>query len=236
MKQLGASRDYRQARGECLCDGEKLLGEAVSCGVPVTCVLTSDPGLYAAYRGADIFLATEDVLRAASPLKTPQTVLFACKIPRTPLPEAASNLLVLENIQDPGNLGAMLRTANAFQIGGVLLTGGCADLYNPKTIRASMGAVFRQPVEAVPLEALAEYLRGLPLYGAALTKDAAPIQAVSLKNAAVAVGNEGSGLTKALLAMCVQCVRIPMNPVSESLNAAAAAAVLMWEMYRAGNL
>ena len=139
---------------------------------------------------------------------------------------------MLETVQDPGNVGTVIRTANAFGIDAVILTGDCADLYNPKTVRSTMGAIFRQRVltlEAAELKALLEK-NSLPMYGAALHQNSALITDVSLKNAAAAVGSEGRGLSGEVLAMCDKTVFIPMQPDSESLNAAVAASVIMWEM------
>ena len=114
----------------------------------------------------------------------------------------------------------------------VALCGACADPYNPKTVRASMGAVFRVSVVRTELSSLQDVLRGLPLYGAALAPGGLDIRALPKGPLAVAIGNEGQGLTKELLARCAGTVRIPMEPRAESLNAGVAAAVVMWEMVR----
>ena len=110
--------------------------------------------------------------------------------------------------------------------------GECADLYNPKTVRATMGAIFRQRVAELTLEELRELSKVTPVYGAALRKDAVDIRKLDLSGAAVAIGNEGSGLSEELLELCAGTVIIPMSPRCESLNAAVAASVAMWEMSR----
>lgn len=114
----------------------------------------------------------------------------------------------------------------------VVLCGACADPYNPKTVRASMGAIFRQAVIRTKVEDLATVLGGLPLYGAALAEGAQDIRELPKSGLAVAIGNEGQGLTDALLAQCAGKTIIPMRPCAESLNAGVAAAVAMWEMTR----
>ena len=141
---------------------------------------------------------------------------------------------MLENVQDPGNVGTVIRTANAFRIGAVILCGCCADLYAPKTVRATMGAIFRQRVLTAEREELPALLRknGLPLYGAALSASSQDIHTLDLHRSAVAVGSEGKGLSEELLSLCAKQLIIPMNPDSESLNAAVAASVIMWEMFR----
>ena len=130
----------------------------------------------------------------------------------------------------------VVRTANALGMDAVVLTGACADLYSPKTVRAAMGALFRQPVLTCTTDELLQLLhaRGLKLYGAALTDAAQDLRRVPLSPAAVAIGSEGRGLSAQLLAQCDGQIIIPMQPGAESLNAAVAAAVVMWEIARTG--
>ena len=177
-----------------------------------------------------------DVMVSVSPMKTPQGVLFTCRMPGLTLPEKLTGrrYAVLEGVQDPGNVGTVLRTLDAFDGDGLILLPGCADVYSPKTLRASMGAVFRRPVWAcTALELRAALDRsGLPLYGAALRQDTQDARRVDFSRCAVAIGSEGRGLTQELLDLCDGTVRIPMSPRCESLNAAVAASVLLWEAYR----
>lgn len=237
MKKLGGSRSYRRERGEFLCDGKKLLFEALAFGGKIGSLLISEaadlPKLPSGVRVAQV---PKDLLRWVSPLEQPQEILFSCATSHTPLPEHLSGnyYAVLDGLQDPGNVGTILRTASAFSLNGVFLTGNCADPWNPKTIRATMGAVFRMPVWETDYETVRALLTrsNLPLYGAALPKGAKSLKALNVSRAAVAIGSEGKGLSPALLALCDQAIRIPMEPGCESLNAAAAAAVLFWELYR----
>ncbi len=219
-----------------LCDGEKLLTEAAQNNAAVTMVLLREGGAAPTLPvGADVpvYTAPEDVFTYVSPLENSPGPLFAVKIPA--LPETAPRrVIVLENLQDPGNVGTILRTAAAFGCDLAVLAGECADPYNPKTVRAAMGALFRQRLIELPLSGLAAALRGwgLPLYGAALSADAADVTDTDLSAAAVAVGNEGHGLSRELLDLCDGKIIIPMAPGSESLNAAVAASILLWEMSR----
>ena len=177
-----------------------------------------------------------DLLKSLSTTETPQGVLFLCRQPDLVLPETlpGTRFLVLDGVQDPGNVGTILRTADAFHTDGLFLVNACADLYNPKTVRASMGAVFRCPVWACGLEELRALLTksGLPLYGAALRTDTVDVRRADFSRCAVAVGSEGKGLSAEALAACDLTVKIPMSGHCESLNAAAAAAVLLWEAAR----
>lgn len=235
LRQLAADGAYRREQGEYLCDGIKTLREALSFGAQVASVLWKGeaqalPGL----ENVRQYLAPAELFDYASPMTNSPGPLFAVKIRRCAKPGKLDNALVLEGVQDPGNVGTVIRTANAFGVGAVILTGNCADLYQPKTIRATMGAIFRQTVLQMEPELLLPFLReqGLPLYGAALSEQAVDLRTLDVKHAAVAVGSEGRGLSAALLAHCDKQLIIPMQPDSESLNAAVAASVLMWEMAR----
>ena len=177
-----------------------------------------------------------DLMKSISPAQTPQGVLSVCGLPDRPLPELLEGrrYVVLDGVQDPGNVGTILRTADAFSADGLFLVNACADLYNPKTVRASMGAVFRCPVWTCGLDELQTLLEesGLPLYGAALRADTEDVRQVDISRCAVAVGSEGKGLSHELLGVCDKTVKIPMSEHCESLNAAIAAAVLLWEAAR----
>jgi TrmH family RNA methyltransferase len=230
MKKLGADAAYRRESGEFLCDGEKLLGEAVMYGAAITAVLycgTTPAGI----PDGQLYKVDKEIIDAVSPLKTPQSVVFSCRMPEPASSGAVQGVqIILEGLQDPGNVGTIIRTAAAFGIGSVLLTGGCADPYNPKTIRASMGAVFRQRVSEIDLDGINALKKtGLRLFGAALAPGSRDIRAVEFTNAAVAIGSEGRGLSEDLLSLCDEKIIIPMVPTSESLNAAVAAAIVMWE-------
>ena len=137
-------------------------------------------------------------------------------------------------VQDPGNVGTILRTADAFDCDGVFIVNACADPYSPKTARATMGAVFRRDVYQCTADELCALLQksNLPLYGTALRNDTVSLRGADLTRAAVAVGSEGRGLSAEILSKCEKTIKIPMSPRCESLNAAVAASVVLWEMYR----
>ncbi len=230
FRKLSSSAKYRRETGEFVCDGMKLLREAVKWNVQIRDVLTTEclPDDVVLPDNANVYLTSPDVMDAASSLQTPQSVIFSAAIPKSQECHSLSNTLILENVQDPGNVGTMIRTANAFNVSTVALIGGCADIWNVKTVRASMGAVFRQRTAILTLEDLK--LHDVPLYGASLGAESVDIRRVSLQNAAVAIGSEGAGLSNALLSMCTGKVKIPMSPMCESLNAASAATVVCWLM------
>ena len=237
IRKLAASRAYRRETGEYLGDGVKLLAEAAHWDAALTAVVytpeTALPDLPAGVRLVEV---PRDLMASISPMEAPQGALFTARLPSPAPPDrlTGGRYLALEGVQDPGNVGTILRTADAFGADGLFLLPGCADLYNPKTVRASMGAVFRLPVWNCSLEELRERLAaaGLPLVGAALRQDTVDLHGADLRRGAVLIGREGRGLSREALAACDATVRIPMEARCESLNAAAAAAVLLWEGYR----
>lgn len=231
MKKLGSSASYRRECGEFFADGRKLLEEAVKWQVEIHDVFYCEEEPTGLPDSARVYKVSRQVMESVSPLKTPQDVVFSAKLPVQDSRPSLAGALILENMQDPGNVGTMLRTANAFGIGTVLLVGNCADPWSPKTLRAGMGAAFRQKTVTMTLDEFSKHRDGtVPVYGAALRRDSSDLRTASLKGCAVAIGNEGSGLTEEFLNLCDGTVIIPMTPQCESLNAAAAAAVIMWEM------
>ena len=234
FRRLAAERSYRKRCGEFVCDGQKLLTEALQNGAELGEILCREGTELSAPSGVPVYVLSDEAFDFASPLENSPGPLFSVKMRLWPDTETPERVIVLENVQDPGNVGTVLRTAAALGIDRVVLVGDCADVYNPKTVRGAMGALFRQNLLETDLDGLCERLRAwkLPLYGAALSSDAERVDETALTRAAVAVGNEGRGLTPELLARCGKKIILPMTPGSESLNAAVAASILMWEMTR----
>ena len=234
MRALAADGEERRKAGAFVCDGLKLLGEAEENGAEILSVLWKEGGAHGQSDCPVQFIAPADLFDYASAMKNSPGPLFTVRIRKPDKTGAVSNAIILENVQDPGNVGTVLRTASAFSIDAVVLTGESADLYSPKTVRATMGAIFRQRVLRLAREELPAWLEAndLPLYGAALSENARDLREVDITHTAVAVGSEGRGLSAELLALCRGEIIIPMDARSESLNAAVAASVLMWEMNR----
>ncbi len=232
---LSDDGDYRRSEGLFVCDGIKTLRDAQDSGARITAVLWREEAQeIGSLAGVEQFIAPGELFDYASPLKNSPGPLFTVAMRGFVKPGSLDNAIILENVQDPGNVGTVIRTANAFGIGAVILTGSCADLYHPRTVRATMGAIFRQRVLVLDRAYLGGFLRdqGLPLYGAALSEKACDLRECSVRHAAVAIGSEGQGLSRELLQLCGKELIIPMRPESESLNAAVAASVIMWEMSR----
>ena len=236
IRKLCADRAYRRTTGEYLGDGTKLLEEAARWNAPLTAVVVT-PGVPRP-PGLDVWTVKvpEDVMASISPAKSPQGALFLAKLPDLTPPERleGGRWLILDGLQDPGNVGAIWRTADALGADGLLLVNHCADPFSPKTVRATMGACFRLPVYELEAEKLPALLArsGLSLYATALREDTADLKTARLERCAVVIGSEGSGVSPGLLGACEQTLKIPMRERCESLNAAAAATVVLWEMAR----
>ena len=239
VRKLIRDRKLRRSENQMVGEGPKMLEEALRWGAKLETVFWA-PGIerMECPEGVRKIEIPKSLLRDISSTQTPQVVLFLCALPTQPFPEAlpGSRYLVLDGIQDPGNVGTLWRTADAFGADGLILLPGCADPWNPKTLRASMGACFRLPLWETELEPLTGALARarIPLYATALEADAAEIQSCPLCPAAVVIGSEGQGVSRKVLVQCEETLRIPMRARCESLNAAAAGAVVLWEMGRQG--
>ncbi|MCI8551996.1 MAG: RNA methyltransferase [Lawsonibacter sp.] len=236
IRKLTSDREYRRSSGLFFGEGPKLLAEALKAGTAIETVVTARgvdlPGLDGLWRAE----VPADLLDSLCDTKTPQGVLFLAKMPdRTP-PErlTGDRWLILDGLQDPGNVGTIWRTADGLGADGLVLVNHCADPFSPKTVRATMGACFRLPVYELEAEELPGLLArsGLPLYAAALRADTRDIKGAQLSRCAVVIGSEGRGVSPELLNRSEQTVKIPMRARCESLNAAVAAAVILWEMAR----
>ena len=234
LRRLGREKSFRREQGVFLCDGEKLLQEAAANGAEIGEIYLRDGSPVANLPDVPTTILSEDVFDYVSPLEHSPGPLFTVHTGSFSENRVPDRVIVLENVQDPGNVGTVLRTAAALGVNIVVLLGECADPYNPKTVRASMGAVFREKILETDRTELMAHLRAwkLPLYGAALHTESADIGEISLTRAAVAIGNEGNGLSDELLCLCDRKVILPMTPGSESLNAAVAASIFMWEMWK----
>jgi len=241
MMKLAKDPGFRREESALVAEGEVMLDEALRAGCAVGEVFVDrakglSPRLAAALPGETKVVLTNDrIIRALTSVETPQGVVFCCQIPKAPgaLPDEGG-FLVLDEVRDPGNVGAILRSADAFASPLVVLTGRCADPWSPKVIRATMGAAFRVGVLPMERAELVRNLRekGVPLYASALAADARDVRTVDLSRAAVVVGNEAAGVSEELLDLAGGTVKIPMPGAAESLNASVAASILLWEMKR----
>lgn len=185
------------------------------------------------------FLVSEEVAEKLSDTKNPQGVFCICKMldKNTNIGKIKYNgkYIALENVSNPSNFGAVVRTAEAVGLDGVIVSGGC-DIYNPKSQRAAMGSLFR--LNIVEVDDLPDFLKslaenGMSVYAGVPDSDAEKITEVDMKNGVVTIiGNEGNGISDATKQASTKLVTIPMQGRAESLNAAAAASIMIWEMMR----
>ena len=235
VRKLLSSRSAREKEGLFAADGTKLLQEAIRFFPGLDTVILSE-GVEAENipEHVRVVEVPEDVMASISPMEAPQGALFLCRIPEKKAFEPKPGMLILDGIQDPGNVGTILRTADAMDVPVVLLE-GCADPYNWKTVRSTMGAVFRVPVVQSGWEEVQNACReaGIPIGVTALSDRAVDIRQADLSKMALVIGSEGRGVRPEILAAADQELIIPMNPHCESLNAAVAASIVMWQI-RAG--
>lgn len=242
---LAGSKREREETGRFVIEGVKLCREALESGVPIEAVFLTPEcrekhgeALHALLETARCFELAPALTGKLSEQKTPQGVFaIARKLDKTlsrDTIEKGGCYLFLCGLQDAGNVGTMIRTAEAVGVDGVILTRDTCDPFSPKVVRGSMGAVFRVPMLTV--ENAAEFVTeldraGVATYASVLAKDALPLTEVRFQRPAVLlVGNEGNGLDARTAASCRFRVTIPMLGNAESLNASMAACILMWEM------
>lgn len=231
VRQLVNSRKAREEAGLFVADGRKLLEEAVRYYPGLDTVILSDGVEVALPETVKRIRVPEEVMSYISPMETPQGALFLCRLPQPKDFAGTAGMLLLDGIQDPGNLGTILRTADALDVPVVLLE-GCADPYNHKTVRASMGAVFRaQPVQSNWAQVRQACLKAqIPIAVTALSDSAIDIRQTKPAAMAVVIGSEGRGVRPEILEQADAQLIIPMNAHCESLNAAVAATIVMWQM------
>ena len=236
IRKLNGSRSARREAGLFSAEGPKLLAEALRAGAGVRTVVTAPGTEISCPEGVRRVEVPPGLLKSLCDTQTPQGVLFLTELPDLTPPERpeGDRFLVLDGLQDPGNVGTIWRTADALGADGLILVNHCADPFSPKTVRATMGACFRLPVWETEAAALPGLLArsGLPLYAAALREDTVDLKTAHLGRCAVAIGSEGRGVSPELLEMSEKTVKIPMRERCESLNAAVAAAIVLWEMAR----
>ena len=233
VRKLLASRAERRKQGLFVGDGVKLLEEAVKYWPGLQTVILSDGVEAEVPEGVRVVRVPEDVMASISPMEAPQGALFLAKLPENQTFVPQKGMLILDGIQDPGNIGTILRTADAMDVPVVLLD-GCADPWSWKVVRSTMGAAFRRPVYQASWEEVRSACRAanIPIGVTALSDRAVDIRSADLREMALVIGSEGRGVRKEILENADRELIIPMNPHCESLNAAIAAAIVMWEIKR----
>jgi RNA methyltransferase, TrmH family len=243
---LAFSRRELTASGECAVEGVRIIEEAIRSGLRLRAVFVSESGQERAARllpqvgsHVETVLVPDRLFAAAAPSETPQGVAALVHMKTHSLAgilgsSSSGLLVVVAGIQDPGNLGTILRSAEAFEAKGVLLGEGTVSPYNSKVVRASAGSIFRAPVVKVELEAAIARMRseGIRLI-AASSRKGTPLPGADLGGGiAIFIGNEGAGVDKKLVSAMDELVMIPHSPRVESLNAGIAASIILYEAAR----
>jgi TrmH family RNA methyltransferase len=244
VKKWASLRDAKHRHKErlFLLEGTRLVDEALKSSLDVIAVCSSESAWLDGLQVSEAcrrFVVTDEIVAKCSSTETPQTAFAVAGLPapRTDFDwETIEIALLLDRIQDPGNMGAAIRAAAAVGVDVVVIGDGCVDLYAPKTLRAAMGASFRVPVVHRDLGAVLPELKkaGCRILASALAEGTTDLFQLKLQGAKVAwiVGNEGNGIRESLLAEVDAVVRIPMLRQTESLNVAQATAVLLYETAR----
>ena len=232
----------RRENGLFVCESAKLVGEAVA--LRLAQALFIEKGREMEYApmieqaesaGCELYVVSTAVMQAVSTAKTPQGVVCTARIPKPPKALTGHRLVALDGVQDPGNVGTIIRTADAAGLDGVLLSNQCADVFSPKVLRATMGSIFRmnlRTTDDLPGELTKLREKGYSILSSQL--DGTPFyerQGVAERFALI-IGNEGNGVSEQVQQTATHRVRLPMRGGAESLNAAIAAAIMMYELMR----
>ena len=236
VRKLNTDRDYRAGQGEFVCEGIKAFEQAIACGAQVTAVFIQQEiyeRLAQNLVNIDTYVLDKQLVEYISSVQTCQGIVFTCKTTvNRPNIRPGGKYIILDGINDPGNLGTMIRTASAFDIGQIILVNNCADVYNPKTVRSTMGAVFNHNCCLMEVLEVEKHFcgQGINIYGAALVEQACDIREISFENCAAVIGSEAQGISPEIQRLCGKFFIIPINPNTQSLNAAVAGGIVMWEM------
>lgn len=227
----------RRQNGLFLLEGVKLCEEAIRCKLDIHSLwVTDEHSELISACSAPVYLTSEAVIAKLSTAKTPQSAVMVAHIPTYGDAEPEGDMiLALDGISDPANLGSMLRTAEAFGVTDILCSEKTVDLYSTKVLRGAMGSSFRVRVHRGGLreQLLALRNRGYRILATGLSDTNAYLHKVDFsQKCVIVIGNEGNGVTDEIFAVADQTVLIPMVGKNESLNAAAAAAVVLWQGYR----
>ncbi len=223
-----------------LIEGVRSVCDSIKKGAQIECLIVKDGTKTDFSTDAPVYTFAPRLFDEVSETVTPQGVIAICHIKKMALEDILSQkkdcVIMCEKLQDPGNIGTVIRTAHASFCGGVILTKGSCDLYNPKIVRATMSGIFSIPVvNNVDSKTTVEYFRknGYSIVAGALCEKSVDLYSADLSGKAlIIIGNEGNGVEKETLSLCDTVVKIPMHTDAESLNAAVAGAIMMYEHYR----
>lgn len=221
------TKKYRDLTNNFIVEGEHLVAEAYKSGLLKMIVKLTD---YSSERDYDVetVICSDKIMRYLSELDTPSKIIGVCTKKNGHL--MGEKLLLLDNVQDPGNLGTIIRSCVAFEIDTLILSKDCVDLYNSKVIRASQGMLFNCNIIIDDLEKVIKDLNGYTIYGTKVDGGQNSKGALTEDKIAVIMGNEGNGISENLLNLCNKFLYIKMNKNCESLNVAIATSIILYEL------
>ena len=231
---LVSDKKLRKKEGLFVGEGVVNLREAVSSGADITEIYFSHEheSIVEDISCNEKYLVPEKLIEHMSDVKTPQGVIFVVRQDENAaLDEGA--ILALDNVRDSGNMGTIIRTAEGLGITNIVLLGDCVDVYNPKTVRATMGSIFRIKPVRMEFDELRKWAdeNNMKIYATALSDKATDIREVELSNAVAVIGNEARGVCEEVLNGSDGHIIIPIKS-AQSFNASIAAAIVLWEMAR----
>ncbi len=235
-----AERKHRVREGRFPIEGARLIDDALAAGLTpdwVFCAERLSPRTQETVsrlkkRNVELIVVSDAVLKACSDTETPQGLIAVLPFPRFAVPPDLKLILIADSLRDPGNLGALLRTAAAADVDAVLLSPETVDAYNPKVVRGAMGAHFRLPIVEATWNEIADRVGGCNIYLAAVDGELTYTAVDWTRPSALIVGGESSGASKEAARLATHRISIPLSREVESLNAAVAASVILFEAKR----
>ncbi|MBM0067154.1 TrmH family RNA methyltransferase [Alkalicoccobacillus gibsonii] len=226
----------REKANQFLIEGFHLVEEAVRAGIQMIAVIVTDEEVIPSSWNMDernIILTNDSVLKELSETDSPQGIIAVCRIPvEQKLSAEQGRYLLIDRVQDPGNIGTLIRTADAVGVNGVIVEKGSVDLYNSKVLRSSQGSIFHVPVIKGELTNWVDELKtaGVPVFGTSLQNASVYTAIQPSESFALILGNEGEGVQPDLLDKTDQNLYIPIHGKAESLNVAIAAGILLYHL------
>jgi TrmH family RNA methyltransferase len=234
---IEGTRFFEEALSESVLSQVEIVDVFISENISINMIM-SEIEKYKYTKKLNIHTITEKIYKDISDTQSPQGILATIKIKKWTINDILNRgdlILILESIQDPGNLGTIIRTADAAGFSGIIASKGTVDLYNPKVLRSTMGSVFRMPYyQTDELKESCKELKnvGIKIYGTHLDAKCSIYEANLNKNVAIIVGNEGAGMSGELMNICDSLIKIKMLGRTESLNASVAAGIVVYESLR----
>ncbi len=219
-------KKYRDKQGLFLVEGAHLVKEAYESGFLEELLILEDKEFSLDTKTSYI---TKNVLKYLSDVETPVGIIGVCKFKNTTI--TGNKLLILDSVQDPGNLGTIIRSSAAFNIDTIIINDKCADPYSDKVIRSSQGMIFKTNIVKKDLYDYLKEIKGkIPIFGTKVTGGKNIKNIEKFQTFAIIMGNEGKGVDEKLLNLCDEYLYIPMNSKCESLNVGVATSIILYEL------